>query len=148
MQSDPCCCLPPPPPPPAAAAPAAAVDVTGSVLPNLIDMLVKLYSLHQPLVNRHTSEVLAAVTGSSSSHLGTGQLAQLLGMLIDGEAGQLLAGGCCDPSLYVVSSWLTQAGSNCQLLQLAILERSAAVRTVHGSLMSLPGLSQSLSSLQ
>jgi hypothetical protein len=55
-------------------------------------MLVKLYALHQPLVNRHTSEVLAAVASSSSSHLGTGQLAQLLGMLIDGEASQLLSG--------------------------------------------------------
>lgn len=88
MQINSRCCSPPRPPPPPAAA-----DVAGSVLPSLIDMLVKLYSLHQPLVNRHTSEVLAAVTGSSSSHLGMGQLAQLLGMLIDGEAGQLLAGG-------------------------------------------------------
>lgn len=55
-------------------------------------MLVKLYALRQPLVSRHTSEVLAAVAGNSSSHLGTAQLAQLLGMLIDGEASQLLSG--------------------------------------------------------
>jgi hypothetical protein len=55
-------------------------------------MLVKLYALRQPLVSRHASEVLAAVAGNSSSHLGTAQLAQLLGMLIDGEASQLLSG--------------------------------------------------------
>lgn len=36
--------------------------------------------------------MLAAVAGNSSSHLGTAQLAQLLGMLIDGEASQLLSG--------------------------------------------------------
>lgn len=70
----------------------ALLVYTGSSLPSLIDMLVKLYALHQPLVSRHTSEVLAAVAGNSSSHLGSGQLAQLLGLLIDGEAAQLLAG--------------------------------------------------------
>jgi hypothetical protein len=64
----------------------------GSALPGVTDMLVKLYALQQPLVSRHTSEVLAAVAGSNSSHLGTAQLAQLLGLLIDGEASQLLSG--------------------------------------------------------
>lgn len=70
--------------------------MAGPALVKLIDMIVKLYSLHQPLVNRHTSEVLAAVAGSKASHLSTGQLAQLLGLLIDGEAGQLLSGGLVD----------------------------------------------------
>lgn len=75
-------------------------NVTGSTLPSLIDMIVKLYALHQPLVSRHSSEVLAAVAGSSSSsHLGTAQLAQLLGMLIDGEASHALSGACEDMSL-------------------------------------------------
>lgn len=55
-------------------------------------MLIKLYALYQPLVSRHTSEVLAAVAGHNSSHLGTAQLARLLGLLIDGEASQLLSG--------------------------------------------------------
>jgi hypothetical protein len=70
--------------------------LAGSTLPSLIDMIVKLYALHQPLVSRHSSEVLAAVAGSSSSHLGTAQLAQLLGMLIDGEASHALSGVCGD----------------------------------------------------
>jgi hypothetical protein len=56
---------------------------------------VKLYSLRQPLLSRHTSEVLGAVAGSSSSHINPQQLQQLLALLIDGEASSLLAGTQC-----------------------------------------------------
>jgi hypothetical protein len=78
--------------------PVAAALVFTSVLaaaslPTLIDQLVKLYSLRQPLLSRHTSEVLGALAGSSSSHINPQQLQQLLALLIDGEAASLLLAG-------------------------------------------------------
>jgi hypothetical protein len=65
-------------------------------------MLMKLYGLQQPLVSRHTSEVLTCLvtahssggSASSGGHLSSGQLAQLLGLLIDGAAGRILSGVC------------------------------------------------------
>jgi hypothetical protein len=71
---------------------ASAICPAAAALPNLIDQLVKLYGLRQPLLSRHTSEVLGALAGSSSSHINPQQLQQLLALLIDGEASALLAG--------------------------------------------------------
>jgi hypothetical protein len=79
---------------------ATAVVIAAAALPNLIDQLVKLYGLRQPLLSRHTSEVLAALAGSSSSHINPQQLQQLLSLLIDGEASTLLAG---EPVIYVLT---------------------------------------------
>lgn len=66
--------------------------MAGASLPALIEGLIKLYSLRQPLVSRHTSEVLSSLACTSNSHLPPGQLAQLLALLVDGEASQALSG--------------------------------------------------------
>jgi hypothetical protein len=87
--------------------------MSGASLPGLIDGLLKLYALHQPLVSRHTSEVLAALAGSSSSHLSPGQLAQLLGLLIDGQAGHVLSGALGD--------WTVSTGARCRPLGAACM---------------------------
>jgi hypothetical protein len=71
---------------------AAAAAAAGVSLPPLIDQLLKLYSLHQPLLSRHTSDVLAALFSSSSSHISSSQQQQLLLLLVDGEAARLMAG--------------------------------------------------------
>ncbi|KAF8071289.1 uhpC [Scenedesmus sp. PABB004] len=76
-----------------AALKSAAPLLAGASLPPLADLLVKLYGLRQPLLSRHTSDVLAALAGAPGSHLSAAQLGQLLRLLVDGEAAALLAAG-------------------------------------------------------
>lgn len=75
-----------------AALKTAAPLMAGTSLPQLVDALMKLYGLHQPLLSRHTSEVLAEVSASRNSHVTPAQLSQLLTMIVDKEAATLMSG--------------------------------------------------------
>ena len=50
------------------------------------ELLLKLYPLKQPLLSRHTTEVLTALASSSASALPAPALAQLLSVVMEQEA--------------------------------------------------------------
>ncbi|KIY94702.1 hypothetical protein MNEG_13261 [Monoraphidium neglectum] len=79
--------------------------MAGSTLPGVMDQVLKLYSLRQPLVTRHATDALTALAAAPGGHLAPAQLDQLLGLVLEGEelweaAGR--AGGGVDGTLAVV----------------------------------------------
>lgn len=69
----------------------------GAALPGLLDHILKLYALRQPLVTRHATDALAALAAAPGGHLSPAQLDQLLGLVLDRddlwEAAERSGGG-------------------------------------------------------
>ncbi len=59
--------------------------MAGAALPGVLDQLLKLYSLRQPLITRHATDALAALAAAPGGHLAPAQLDQLLGLVLDGD---------------------------------------------------------------
>jgi len=59
--------------------------MAGPSLPGVLDQILKLYSLRQPLVTRHATEALTELAGAPGGHLSPAQLDQLLGLVLDGD---------------------------------------------------------------
>lgn len=57
----------------------------GASLPPILDQLLKLYPLRQPLLVRHTTEVLTALASAPSSAMTSSQLSQLLGVVLESD---------------------------------------------------------------
>ncbi|GBF99810.1 hypothetical protein Rsub_12563 [Raphidocelis subcapitata] len=75
--------------------------VAGPALPGVLDGVLKLYSLRQPLITRHATDALAALAAAPGGHLSPGQLDQLLGLVLEGEglweAAEKAGGGADGP---------------------------------------------------
>jgi hypothetical protein len=63
----------------------------GPSLPLLLELLLKLYPLRQPLLSRSVSDVLFALVSSPRSHVSPAQLEGLAVLLLDGEGGGAVA---------------------------------------------------------
>jgi ribosomal RNA-processing protein 12 len=59
--------------------------MAGPCLPGVMDQVLKLYSLRQPLLTRHATDALAALAAAPGGHLSPGHLDQLMGLALDGE---------------------------------------------------------------
>lgn len=53
---------------------------------SICDLLLKLYPLRQPLLSRHTTDVLTRLTSSSASHLSPKALSDLIGSVLAQES--------------------------------------------------------------